>query len=171
MVSKRKILLSRIERYVLNELKPRLRMDLRSLRIVKEADIETCAYYHLRRYLKRDPRWTILARFFARRTGHYIDRCHSYCVGVHRWREGRPCPRCYADSLRRRQPSYSRWRAGRSVPPRRRPPPVPRSRWTARIRSARCRETSSGCPTRCASCRPCVPPATAPATLTRGRAT
>ncbi|OLB37714.1 MAG: hypothetical protein AUH11_08130 [Acidobacteria bacterium 13_2_20CM_57_17] len=73
MVSKRKILLSRIERYVLNELKPRLRMDLRSLRIVKEADIETCAYYHLRRYLKRDPRWTILARFFARRTGHYID--------------------------------------------------------------------------------------------------
>jgi hypothetical protein len=73
MVSKCKILLSHVERYVLKELKPRLRKDLRSLRIVKEADIETCAYYHLRRYLKRDPRWTILARFFARRTGHYVD--------------------------------------------------------------------------------------------------
>jgi len=73
MVSKRKILLSRVERYLLKELKPKLRGDLRGLRIVKEADIETCAYYHLRRYLKSDPRWTVLARFFAKKTGHYID--------------------------------------------------------------------------------------------------
>jgi hypothetical protein len=40
---------------------------------VKEGDIETCTYFHLRRFLARDPKWTVLARYFARRTGHYVD--------------------------------------------------------------------------------------------------
>jgi len=54
-------------------LKHKLREDFRELRIIKESDIETCAYYHLRIFLRKDPRWNILARYFAKNTGHYID--------------------------------------------------------------------------------------------------
>ena len=51
----------------------RLKKDLLKVRMVKEADLECCAYYHMNRYLRRDDDWRILARKHARHTGHYID--------------------------------------------------------------------------------------------------
>jgi hypothetical protein len=51
----------------------KLRLDLRGLRIVKEADLECAAYYHLRRFIGEDPRWRVLARKHVPVTGHYVD--------------------------------------------------------------------------------------------------
>jgi hypothetical protein len=40
--------------------------------MVKEADLECCAYFHLRKYLHSDSSWKILARKHTP-TKHYID--------------------------------------------------------------------------------------------------
>ena len=73
MRSQKKTNLSQVQYFVHKTLKVKLRKDLRKLRIIKESDIETCAYHHLRVFLRGDPRWNILARYFAKNTGHYID--------------------------------------------------------------------------------------------------
>src|SRR5208283_1252714 len=62
-----------VENFIRHGLATKLRNDLRKLRITKEADAECCIYYHLRRTLPADGHWSILARKFARHTGHYID--------------------------------------------------------------------------------------------------
>ena len=51
----------------------KLKKDLHDLRMVKEADLECCAYYHLRRFLRRDPTWKVFARKHSVHTYHYID--------------------------------------------------------------------------------------------------
>src|SRR5437879_9086644 len=56
-----------------NRLRDKLLQDLQGLRIVKEADIECAVYYHLRRFIGKDPKWRVFARKHARLTGHYID--------------------------------------------------------------------------------------------------
>ncbi len=43
------------------------------LRLLPSADIECCAYYHLRRFLRRDTRWRVLARKHSVVTRHYTD--------------------------------------------------------------------------------------------------
>ena len=68
-----RVTLQQVGHFIRHELKQRLRKDLRELRIVKEADIECASYFHLRRFLRRDDRWRVLARKHARRTGRYID--------------------------------------------------------------------------------------------------
>jgi len=65
--------LSKLEHFMRRGLATKLSNDLKKLRITKEADIECCVYYHLRRTLPADGLWTILARKFAKRTGHYVD--------------------------------------------------------------------------------------------------
>jgi hypothetical protein len=65
--------ISKVEHFIRHELATKLQYDLRKLRITKEADAECCIYYHLRKTLPADGRWSILARKYARRTGHYID--------------------------------------------------------------------------------------------------
>jgi hypothetical protein len=65
--------LSKLEYFMRHNLVVKLRNDLRKLRITKEADIECCIYYHLRKTLPSDGVWTLLARKYARYTGHYID--------------------------------------------------------------------------------------------------
>jgi len=62
-----------VESFIRRELRGKLERDLRVLNIVKEADLECCAYYFLRRYLRRDPSWQILAHRHSKRTGHYLD--------------------------------------------------------------------------------------------------
>jgi hypothetical protein len=54
-------------------LRQKLLRDLENLRIVKEADVECAAYYHLRRYIGEDPKWRVLARKHVRRIGRYVD--------------------------------------------------------------------------------------------------
>src|ERR1700730_2229101 len=73
MISQDKIRLSELQHFVRRILKLKLRKDLQDLRIIKESDIETCSYHHLRVFLQRDRLWNILARYFARNTRHYID--------------------------------------------------------------------------------------------------
>jgi hypothetical protein len=65
--------LGQLENFLRSSLRTKLRNDLRYLRITKEADIECCIYYHLRRTLPSKGFWTVLARKFAGRTEHYVD--------------------------------------------------------------------------------------------------
>ena len=65
--------LRKVESFVSESLPRRLKRDLRALRMVKEADLESCAFYHLRRYLRRDPTWNVYVRKHSIHTGHYID--------------------------------------------------------------------------------------------------
>ncbi len=62
-----------IEAFIRETLPQQLERDLRVLRMVKEADLEACAYYHLRRLLRRDLNWNVYIRKHSKHTGHYID--------------------------------------------------------------------------------------------------
>ena len=65
--------LSEIERFLRSKLKVKLHNDLRQFRITKEADVECCIYYHLRKTLPARGSWRVLARKYAPRTKHYVD--------------------------------------------------------------------------------------------------
>ena len=67
------ISLSEVQKFVKHGLQEKLQRDLRSLRILKEGDVECCAYYHLRRLLTPDPNWRIFARKYSPKTGFYTD--------------------------------------------------------------------------------------------------
>lgn len=62
-----------VESFIRRKLKRRLRQDLLSLRIIKESDLETCTYHHLRKFLRSDRTWNILTRQFIPTTGYYVD--------------------------------------------------------------------------------------------------
>jgi len=62
-----------VEGFVKHTLKGKLQKDLRNLRILKEGDVECCAYYHLRKTLKPDPNWRVFARKYSPKTGYYAD--------------------------------------------------------------------------------------------------
>ena len=47
--------------------------DLKQRRIASEADLQSCVYFHLRRFLTRDTRWTILNRAYVRDTLAFPD--------------------------------------------------------------------------------------------------
>ena len=68
-----KIKLSAVEAFIKISLRRKLQRDLRKLKIIKESDLETCTYYHLRRFLKSDSTWNILTRRFVPITGYYVD--------------------------------------------------------------------------------------------------
>jgi predicted helicase len=59
--------------FIEKKLKKKITKDLLNINIIKEADLECCIYYHLRRFLKGDQRWKIFSRKHAKRTGRYID--------------------------------------------------------------------------------------------------
>lgn len=65
--------LQAVETFLRKRLPHKLRRDLKGLRIVKEADVECAACFHIRRFLGEDPRWRVLARKHVRVTGHYVD--------------------------------------------------------------------------------------------------
>ena len=67
------IRLAEVEYFVRHTLKDKLQKDLRNLRILKEGDVECCAYYHLRKILKSDSNWRVFARKFSQKTGFYTD--------------------------------------------------------------------------------------------------
>lgn len=64
---------SEITSFIRHELPKKLLADLHALKIVKEADIECSAYFHLRRFLGERTDWRVLARKHAPATGHFID--------------------------------------------------------------------------------------------------
>ena len=69
----KKVGLQRLESFLRNALRRQLTKDLRDFRMVKEADLECCVYYHLRRFLSGDEDWRFFARKHSRHTGHFID--------------------------------------------------------------------------------------------------
>ena len=69
----KKVLLGTIEKFAKGELQRLLREDLLHHRIFKEADLECCVYFHLRKHLEHDKRWRIFGRKHSRKTGHYTD--------------------------------------------------------------------------------------------------
>jgi hypothetical protein len=64
-MASRKIALQALQSFIRNGLRKKLTKDLLDHRIFREADLETCAYYHLRWHLRLDPAWIILARKHA----------------------------------------------------------------------------------------------------------
>lgn len=68
------------EQFISGDLKRLLREDLRKVLILREGDLECCAYFHLRKRLGKD--WRIFSRKYVKRTGHFVD----FVL----FREGRP---------------------------------------------------------------------------------
>ena len=62
-----------IQRFIRKELRRKLRTDLRERRLLKEADVECAAYYHLRGFIGNDLGWRVLAHKYVRLTGNYPD--------------------------------------------------------------------------------------------------
>jgi hypothetical protein len=69
----RTISLREVQYFVKNTLKGKLRKDLRDWRIRREAEVENCSYYHLRKFLNPDRDWRVFARRHSSRTGFYTD--------------------------------------------------------------------------------------------------
>lgn len=70
---RRKLGVQAVESFIRNQLPKKLAKDLLDHRIIMEADIEACAYYHLRRYLRPDAEWRILVERFVPHTGYRVD--------------------------------------------------------------------------------------------------
>jgi hypothetical protein len=68
-----KIGLQLVQSFIRNDLPKKLAKDLAGLRIIKEADLEVAAYYHLRRHLRTDRAWRVLARKHVPQTGYFVD--------------------------------------------------------------------------------------------------
>ena len=71
------------ERFLSGAIKKLLQQDLRRCKMVKEADLESCVYYHLRRFLGRDRSWRIFARKYSKTIKRYPD--------LLLYKEGTPC--------------------------------------------------------------------------------
>lgn len=69
----KKFSLAQVEEFIRKGLPGKLKRDLALLRMVKEADLECCVYYHLREYLHLDKRWRIFTRKHSPQTEHFID--------------------------------------------------------------------------------------------------
>lgn len=67
------IQLSVLQDFIKKDLKPKLIKDLRNVKIVKEADLVSCAYYHIRKRLSKDPKWYIGINRYIKSTGYYAD--------------------------------------------------------------------------------------------------
>lgn len=67
------LLLSEVHNFIRHELRRALRKDLRALKILKESDMECCAYFHLRKFLGRDASWRIFTRKHSRKIRRYPD--------------------------------------------------------------------------------------------------
>jgi len=48
-----------VQKFIKHKLKSKIESDLRNSKIITEADLQSCVYLYLRRYLKDDKRWKI----------------------------------------------------------------------------------------------------------------
>jgi len=62
-----------IRNMIRGQLCKRLVRDLKQRRIASEADLQSCVYFHLRRFLARDTKWTVLNRAYVRETSSFPD--------------------------------------------------------------------------------------------------
>jgi hypothetical protein len=69
----KRITLSSLEAFIRNTLREKLKKDLSAFRIIREADIACCVYFHLRKFLLPDSAWMVFAERHSKTTGHFID--------------------------------------------------------------------------------------------------
>jgi hypothetical protein len=62
-----------IHQFLMNDLPRKLTLDLKSHRIIKEADLECRAYLHIANFLDGDDRWRCFARKHSIHTRYYSD--------------------------------------------------------------------------------------------------
>ena len=55
---------SQIKNFIENSLVTKLKNDQKNLRILSEGDLQSCVYYHLRRYIKKTPNWHVLNKLY-----------------------------------------------------------------------------------------------------------
>ena len=55
---------SQIKFFIENSLVTKLKNDQKNLRILSEGDLQSCVYYHLRRYIKKTPNWHVLNKLY-----------------------------------------------------------------------------------------------------------
>jgi hypothetical protein len=64
---------SALEAFIRHILPEKLRKDLHTFHIIREADLACCVYFHLRRFLHSDRSWKVFAERHSYVTGHFID--------------------------------------------------------------------------------------------------
>jgi hypothetical protein len=62
-----------LERFIKNDLPKKLQEDLLDLRIIREADIACCVYFHLRRFIGTDRTLKVFAERPSQKTKHIVD--------------------------------------------------------------------------------------------------
>jgi hypothetical protein len=62
-----------IREFLRNRLKRKLLQDLRRGSIFCEADLQSCVYYHLRKFLRSDARWAVFNKAFISHLSVYPD--------------------------------------------------------------------------------------------------
>ncbi len=66
--------LQQLESFIKKKLPELLSEDLHKLRLIKEADVECCAYMHIRKFIGiQSGIWKVLARKHVSQTGHFVD--------------------------------------------------------------------------------------------------
>ena len=53
-----------IKDFIETTLRTKLKHDQENLRITSEGDLQSCVYYHLRRYFKKTPNWFVLNKVY-----------------------------------------------------------------------------------------------------------
>src|SRR5574341_1265766 len=72
-MKKHKIQKIELHKFITRDLEKKLIIDLKNFRIASEADLQSCAYLHLRRYLNKDKKWSILNKAFIMNLSVYPD--------------------------------------------------------------------------------------------------
>ena len=62
-----------IREFLRDGLRRKIVSDLRRKLIVSEADLHSCVYYHIRRFLRRDSKWAIFSKAFIQGLSIYPD--------------------------------------------------------------------------------------------------
>jgi hypothetical protein len=69
----KRILKGEISRFIEGELLQKIKTDLRRYKIVSEGDLQSCVYYHLRRFLRKDKNWLIYNKTYFTDNSVYPD--------------------------------------------------------------------------------------------------
>ncbi len=69
----KRITCDQVERFIENGMRRELQKDLHNLKMIKEAEFQSCAYYHLRKFLRGDKRWRVCTERYVPTTKHYVD--------------------------------------------------------------------------------------------------
>lgn len=74
-MDKVRILLRDVERFIQRKehLRRKLQKEYLEQRMFKEADLQSCTYMHLRRFLKSDKRWRVFVNAYSKSPGRFHD--------------------------------------------------------------------------------------------------